>query len=166
MSFTRSTRFAITLLLFVFVSLSGRAQISLAMFISTDASGLTLTGSGTSNVTMSIGTIQAYGGTVPTGVTRSVNSPTNWTVATPFDVGVLGLGIIVPSYTLTAQLQHSDAVNSWKINSLDISSGSITTITTSAIYNLNFAYTFSLTIPFSESAGAISNTITLTAIGN
>jgi hypothetical protein len=56
--------------------------------IQSDASGLALGNSGTSAVTASLGTISAYGGTVPTGGARTVNGTTNWTVSTPFDVVV------------------------------------------------------------------------------
>src|SRR5580698_2635870 len=58
---------------------------SLSFVIQSDASGLALTNSGTSAVTASFGTMSTYGGTAPTGVTRTVNAPTDWKISTPFD---------------------------------------------------------------------------------
>jgi hypothetical protein len=50
---------------------------SMNLVFSTAATGITLGGSGTSAATMAFGNVQAFGGTVPTGVTRTVNAPTN-----------------------------------------------------------------------------------------
>src|SRR5580693_7197330 len=53
----------------------------LTLTFNTDPSGIALGGSGTSAATMSFGSVQAYGGTVPGGVTKSVNGTTNWTLS-------------------------------------------------------------------------------------
>jgi hypothetical protein len=146
----------------------------LTMVLQSDASGVTLGGSGTSAATMSLGTMQAYGGTVPTGVTRTVGTG-NWTVATPFDVKVTCTNLLTflacaltltPNYTLTAQLQSADSINTWRIGSTTLSSASPATLTSTGTYAAATAYTFSLIIPFSESAGMISNTVNLVATAN
>ncbi len=142
------------------------AQLTLFLYFNTDASGITLGGSGSSAATMAMGTVKAYGGSVPTGVTKTVNPGTNWTLSTIFDVYVLGLNIIIPNYTLLAKLQTADTVNTWTVASQTLNSTSPTTLTTSGTYNTNVPYTFGLTIPFSESAGPIANTINFVAIGN
>jgi hypothetical protein len=138
---------------------------SVSFVINTDASGLTLTNSGTSAVTAAFGTMSAYGGTVPTGVTRTVNAPTNWKISTPFDVVVQVANQTSSNYTLTAQLQTSDSTNTWQIGSNTITSSSAATLTATGAYGTT-VYTFALTIPFSEAAGAISNTLNFVATAN
>jgi hypothetical protein len=138
---------------------------SLSFVLQTDASGLTLTNSGTSAVTAAFGTMSAYGGTVPTGVTRTVNAPTNWKISTPFDAVVQVANQTSSNYTLTAQLQSSDSTNTWQIGSTTITSASASTLTATGTYGTT-AFTFNLTIPFSEAAGAISNTINFVATAN
>lgn len=138
---------------------------SVSFVIQTDASGLTLTNSGTSAVTAGFGTMSAYGGSVPTGVTRTVNGTTNWKISTPFDPVVQVANQTSTSYTLTAQLSTSDSTNTWQINSTTVTSSSAATVTSTATYGTS-SLTFSLTIPFTEAAGAISNTINFVATAN
>lgn len=138
---------------------------SVQLLLQTDASGLTLTGSGTSAVTAAFGTMSAYGGTVPTGVTRVVNGTTNWTVSTPFDVLVQVANQTSSNYTLTAQLSSSDSTNTWKIGTSTVTSTSAATLSSTAAYGTT-VLTFSLTIPFSEAATTISNTINFVATAN
>jgi len=138
---------------------------SVSLILQTDASGLTLTNSGTSAVIAAFGTMSAYGGTVPTGVTKTVNAPTNWKISTPFDVVVQVANQTSATYTLTAQLQTADATNTWQIGATTLTASSASTLTATGAYG-NTAYTFNLTIPFSEAAGAISNTINFVATAN
>jgi hypothetical protein len=109
--------------------------------------------------------MSAYGGTVPTGVTRTVNAPTNWKISTPFDVVVQVANQTSSNYTLTAQLQSSDSTNTWQIGSNTITSASASTLSSTGTYGTT-SYTFALTIPFSEAAGAISNTLNFVATAN
>jgi len=150
------------------------AVCALAVTIQSDASGIALGGSGSSAATMAFGTMQAYGGTVPTGVTRTVGA-TNWTISTPFDIKVSCTNllnllpctlIISPTYTLTAQLQSADGTNTWKIGSSTLSSATPLTLATAGTYGNVVPYTFALTIPFTEAAGTISNTINFVAVSN
>lgn len=138
---------------------------SVSLTLQTDASGLALGNSGTSAVTAAFGTMSAYGGSVPAGVTRTVNGTTNWKVSTPFDVVVQVANQTSSNYTLTAQLQTADATNTWQIGSSTITSASASTLTAAGTYGTT-AYTFNLTIPFSEGAVAISNTINFVATAN
>src|SRR6266849_10633251 len=68
-------------------------------------------GSGTNSASMSFGSMQAFGGTVPSGVTKTTTG-SSWTISTPFDVKVTCTNLTLPcnlaistSYVLTAQLQ-------------------------------------------------------------
>jgi hypothetical protein len=150
------------------------AVCALAIYIQSDPSGISLGGSNTNAATMSFGSMMAFGGTTPTGVTKSVGS-TNWTISTPFDVKVTCTNLvnllpctilISPTYNLTAQLATTDTTNTWKIGGSTLSSSAATTITTNGTYGSFVAYSFALTIPFSESFGTISNTINFVAISN
>jgi hypothetical protein len=152
------------MLLMAMLLLSGRtsAQVILSFTIISDPSGITLTGSGTPAATMSFGAVQAFGGSVPSGVTKTVGA-NSWTLSTPIDLHVTQLGISA-SYRLTAQLTLADAQNTWKLNAVTLSTAA-STITASHGYG-TAAYTFSLTIPFSAAAGLISNTINLVVTAN
>lgn len=138
---------------------------SVELVLQTDGSGLALTNSGTASVTAAFGTMSAYGGSVPAGVTRTVNGITNWTISTPFDVVIHVANQTSSNYTLTAQLQSSDSTNTWAIGSTTVTSASAATLTSTGTYG-NSPFTFNLTIPFSESAGTISNTINFVATAN
>jgi hypothetical protein len=140
---------------------------SLTLTFNTDPSGIALGGSGTSAATMSFGSVQAYGGTVPGGVTKSVNGTTNWTLSTPIDVRVTktGLGTSV-NYTMTAQLQGSGLTYTWKLGPATLTSASPAMVTAAGVYGSNAAYTFSLTIPFSAAAGTVNNTLDIIVTAN
>jgi hypothetical protein len=150
------------------------AACSLTLTLQSDASGIVLGGSGTSSASMSFGTMQAFSGSVPSGVTKSVGS-SNWKISTPFDVKVTceNLTTLLPctlvmsaSYTLTAQLQSSDSTNTWQVGSSTLSSSSASTLTASGTYSQATAYSFALTIPFVEPSGTISNSINFVATAN
>ncbi|MFY9559842.1 MAG: hypothetical protein WAQ52_06385 [Terriglobales bacterium] len=147
------------------VAVTATVASSMSVIFSTDASGITLGGSGTSAATIPFGSVQAYGGSVPGGVTKTVNAPTNWTLSTPFDVTVQVANQTSANYTLTAQLQAVDGTNTWKLGATTITGGSAATLTSTGTYGLT-PYTLNLTIPFSEAAGAISNTLNFVATAN
>jgi hypothetical protein len=114
---------------------------------------------------MAFGAVQAYGGTVPTNVTKTVNGTTNWKLATPFDVVVQVANQTSATYTLTAQLSTADAVNTWQINAVTVTSAAPASVTATGAYGTTVE-TLNLTIPFSEAAGAITNTLNFVATAN
>jgi hypothetical protein len=94
----------------------------------------------------------------------------SWTLNTTIDISVTKGALdffdaASTSYTLTARLQTTDLVNTWKWNSVTLSTTN-STITTTGVYGSTPAYSFSVTIPFSEAAGTISNTLNFTAVAN
>ena len=147
---------------------------ALSISLRSDASGIALGGSGGNAASMSFGTMRAFGGAAPTGVTKTVGA-TSWTVSTPFDVNVTCSNLLTllpctllltPTYVLTAQLQSADTTNTWKIAGSTLSSSSALTLTSNGTYGATVAYNFALIIPFSEAAGTISNTVNFVAISN
>ncbi|HEV3057570.1 MAG TPA: hypothetical protein VGY48_04940 [Vicinamibacterales bacterium] len=148
---------------------SAQLQTTLILQIDSDPGGISLTGSGTASTSLLFSSVRAYGGTVPSGVTE-VTGATSFTLSTTIDIHVFKGSLDVvdtlsTSYTLTAHLQAIDITNTWKFNSQMLTTSS-TTITSAGVYNSTPAYSFSLTIPFSEPAGAISNTVQLMVVAN
>ena len=134
-----------------------------------DPAGIALSGSGTASASASFGTVAAFGGTVPSGVTKTAGA-NSFTLNTTIDINVSKgpldlLDLLSSSYTLTAKLQAADAQNIWKWNSVTLST-TAATITSAGTYTNTTPYSFSLTIPFSTAAGTISNTIQMTAVAN
>src|ERR1700686_2459375 len=81
----------------------------------TDASGLAVTGTGTSTASLPFGAVSMYAGSVPTNVTKTVNGSTSFALATPFDVRVDLANSISTAYTLNVTLSTADAINTWLI---------------------------------------------------
>jgi hypothetical protein len=137
---------------------------SVSLTFVTDGAGIALGGSGTSAATIAFGSVEAYGGSVPANVTKTVNGTTNWSLATPFDVVVQVANQTSTNYTLLGSIQTTDATNSWFLGATTLST-TPATLTSTGAYG-STAYTFKLTIPFSAAAGAISNTVNFTATAN
>jgi len=146
------------------VAVTATTVASVSLTFVTDGAGITLGGTGTSAATIAFGSVQAYGGSVPANVTKTVNGIINWSLSTPFDVVVEVANQTSSNYTLTAALQTADATNTWALGATNLST-TAATLTATGAYG-STAYTFKLTIPFSAAAGAISNTLNFTATAN
>ena len=138
---------------------------SISLTFVTDASGLAVTGAGTSTASLPFGIVKMFGGSVPTNVTKTVSGSTSFSLATPFDVRVDLANSASTAYTPTATLATADAVNTWLIGATDISSAGPFALTAAGVYGTAVPYTPHLTIPASETAGAISNSIGFSAVG-
>ena len=136
-------------------------QGSLQLVFDSNASGPALTGTGTSNATLAFGTIQAYGGSLATGVSRTAGA-SSFTVSAPFDVFVSKANVTSTGYTLTANV--TDATNTWAIGATAINGGG--TVTTAGTYGADNPFTLNLTVPYSSAAGSISKAISFTATAN
>jgi len=149
------------------LSVQSASAASLTLTFSSDPSGISLGGSGTSSSTMAFGSVHAYGGVVPAGVTKSVNGTTSWTLSTPIDVLVTKTGLgNSANYTMTAQLQTSGLTYTWALGPATLTSAFPATVTAGGVYGSTTPYTFSLTIPFSASAGTVSNTLDIIVTAN
>jgi hypothetical protein len=147
------------------VAVTATVASSVSLTFVSDPAGITLGGTGTAAATIAFGNVQAYGGAVPANVTKTVNGVINWTLSTPFDVVVEVANQVSPTYTLTAQLNAADAVDTWKIGASTITSAAATTLTAAGAYGTT-AYTLGLTIPFGKAPGAIANTVNFVATAN
>ncbi len=148
------------------LGVTATVQGSLNLVFSTDASGLAVTGTGTSLASLSFGNVQMYGGTVPTNVTKTLNATVGFNLATPFDVRVDLANTVSSTYTLAATLTTPDAVNVWTIGATDVSSGASFALSSTGAYATATPYTLKLTVPASAAAGLITNTLNFTATSN
>ena len=148
------------------LGVTATVQGSINLTFVTDASGLAVTGTTTSTASLPFGTVRMYGGTVPANVTKTVHA-TTFDLSTPFDVRVDLANSASAEFTLSALLATADAVNTWLIGAIDISaSGTPSVLTVTGAYATAVPYTLKITIPASEVAGLISNSISFTAVGN
>jgi hypothetical protein len=148
------------------LTVSATIQNSMYLTLESVAGGIVLGSGGTPAATMAFGTVAAYGGpSLPAGVTKAlVASPAGFKLSTSFGVKVAQYNAATTNgYSLTAALQTSDS-NTWAVD------GKALTTTAQAItagaqsdYNNAAPHSFDLTIPATENAGSISNTITLVA---
>jgi hypothetical protein len=146
------------------LAVSATLQSSISMVFNSDAAGVALGSAGTNAATLNFGNISAYG-TLAANVSRSVGA-TSFTVSTPFDVQVDKSNSSSASYTLTAQLNAADAVNSWAVGGSAVASGAPTTLAAAGTYGSSTAYSLALTVPMSSGAPSISNTINFVATAN
>jgi len=139
---------------------------SISMTFISDPSGVTLTSSGTNAATLAFGSVSASAAP-PTHVTETVGA-TTFTVSTPFEVAVTVSNVTSANYALTAEMQTADAVNSWKIDTFPLTTvpAAATSLTVTGVYAADVVHTLFLTIPFTEGAAVISNTINFVATAN
>ena len=148
------------------MGVTATVQGSINLTFVTDVSGLAVTGTTTNVASLPFGTVQFYGGTTPANVTKTVNGVTSFALATPFDVRVDLANSASSTYTLAATLSAADAINTWLLGAINISSGTSTTLTAAGAYAMAIPYTLNLTVPASAGPGLISNTMNFTATGN
>jgi len=146
------------------VAVTATTVASVSLTFVSDGSGIALGNSGTSAASVAFGSVQAYGGAVPPGVTKTLNGTTSWSLSTPIDVVVQVANQTSSNYTLTAGLQTADTTNTWQLGGTSLTT-TAATLTSTGTYG-STPYTFMLTIPLTEAAGAISNTINFTATAN
>jgi len=147
------------------LAVTATLQSSVYLTLENVSGYIALTNPATPAATMALGNVSAYGGTAPTGVTQAlVGSPaTAFTLSTTFGVKVVQLNAGASTkFNLTAALQNADATNTWTVGGVVLTT-SAQAVSTGAAYNGVVSETFVLSIPTSEVAGSISNTIKLVA---
>jgi hypothetical protein len=147
------------------LGVTATVQGSISLTFVTDASGLAVTGTGTSTASLPFGVVSMYSGSLPPGVTRTLNGVTSFNLSTPFDVRVDLANSISTAYTLTATLATADAINTWSIGATNISSAGPFALTAAGVYGTAVPYTLKIVVPASEAPGLMTNSIGLTAVG-
>jgi hypothetical protein len=148
---------------------------SIQLLFNSDASGITLTGSGTNAATMVFGSINAYGTyTGASGSTRTAPAANcgagtgcSFKVASPFDIEVDQANTGDSTCSVTAQLTSADTIYTWNVGPtgslVNVSDGASHTVNASQSFG-STQYTLQLTVPLTQSTGlSISNSITFTA---
>ena len=146
------------------LGVTATVQGSINLTFVTDASGLAVTGTGTSTASLPLGNVSMYSGTVPANVTKTIGA-TSFSLSTPFDVRVDLANSASTTYTLTATLAAADSINTWWLGAIDVSAAAPNALTAAGVFGTAVPYTFKLTVPASATAGLVSNTINFTAVG-
>jgi len=148
------------------LTVTATVQGSIGLVFNSDAAGVALTGSGTNAATLAFGNVSAFGA-LSAGVTRPSVTATNFTVSSVVDVQVTKTNSASANYTLKAQLGAADAVNTWAVGGVAVTSAAQSTLTATGTYAANSNFPVAITIPFTTASGtAISNTINYTATAN
>lgn len=138
---------------------------SINLVFNSDAAGVALTGAGSNAATLAFGNVSAFGA-LGGGITRSATA-SDFTVSSPFDVLVTKTNSASANYTLKAQLNAADAVNSWQVGGVAVTNAAQSTVTATGAYGSNVPFSLALTIPFASASGtSISNVVNFTATAN
>jgi hypothetical protein len=141
-------------------------QGSINLIFTTATSGFAVTGTGSATASLPFGTVQMYGGTVPTNVTRTPHTNVSFTLSTPVNVEVDLANSTSDDYSLLGTLNSADAVNSWTFNAIAVTDVGIIPQVTNGTYGTATPYVFAVTIPASNTSGSLSNTLNFTATAN
>jgi hypothetical protein len=116
----------------------------------TVAGGVTITGSGTNDASMTLGTVSKYGSIGP-DVTRTLGG-SDYTMSTLLGVRVTkDIGDSTTTYTLRARLLSS-SVLTWKVNDITLTT-SLTTVASTQAYATTYSHTMGLLIADSQTTG-------------
>jgi hypothetical protein len=148
------------------LTVTATVNSSINLVFNNDAAGVPLSaGAGTNTATLAFGNVSAFGA-IAANITRTTTA-TTFTVSTPVDVLVTKANSASANYTLKAQLGAADAVNTWQVGGVTVTSAAQATITATGTYAANVPEAIALTIPFTTAnATAISNTINFTGTAN
>jgi len=139
---------------------------SINLIFTTATSGFAVTGTGTATASLPFGTVQMYGGTVPTNVTRTLNTTVSFKLSTPINVEVDLANQVSTDYSLLGTLNSADAVNSWTFNAIAVTATGTTPQIATGTYGSAAPYVLAVTIPASNTSGTLSNSVNFTATAN
>jgi hypothetical protein len=138
---------------------------SIQLVFNSNGAGVALTGSGTNTATLAFGNVSAFGA-IGGGIVRTTTA-SNFTVSSAVDVQVSKTNSASANYTLQAQLGAADAVNTWTVGGVAVTSAGQSTLTATGAYTANANFPVAITVPFTTASGTlISNTINYTATAN
>jgi hypothetical protein len=148
------------------LTVSATVNGSIQLVFNSNAGGVALSaGAGTNAATLAFGNVSAFGA-LAAGVGRSTTA-TTFTVSSAVDVLVSKTNSASANYTLKAQLGAADAVNTWNVGGVAVTSAAQSTLTATGTYAANSNFPVAITVPFTTASGTlISNTINYTATAN
>jgi hypothetical protein len=144
----------------------------ISIFFVSDPAGVPLTG-GAFNAAVNFGTVQAYGGTLATGVTETQLTSSSYTLATDVDIDVEKSGITSSNYTMQASLATATPAGiQYAVNGVTLTT-TAKTVTSTGTYASDEPYTLGLIVSTAgSSAGGpvvgspLSDTLDFTATAN
>src|SRR5260221_12194577 len=132
---------------------------SINLVFNSGAAGVALScGAGTTTATLAFGNVSAFGA-VAGGIVRTTTA-TTFTVSSAVDVLVSKTNSASANYTLKAQLGAADAVNTWQVGGVAVTSAAQSTVPATGAYSANSNFPVAITGPFTPARGTvITNTI-------
>jgi hypothetical protein len=127
--------------------------------------GLAVTGTGSSAGALPIGSVQMYGGTTATGVTKALQTNVSYTLTTPVNVQVDVANVTSSTYTLAAWEVSNDSHHTWSFNGVTLT-GTTGPVDTAGGYGTPNPYNFVLLVPATSTANTVSGTVNFTATAN
>lgn len=146
------------------LTVTATVESSISLTFESDGAGVALTGAGTNAATLAFGTVSAYNTIAQAGVTRTLGA-TDFTVSSPFGARVVQANSTSANYTLAVALASADAVNTWRVNAVTLTTAN-QNLGAAYAYAGTIAHTLYLTVPFSASAGAVNRVLNFTATAN
>jgi hypothetical protein len=147
------------------LTVTATVQGSIGLVFNSNGAGVALTGSGTNTATLAFGNVSAFGA-IAAGIVRTTTA-SDFTVSSAVDVQVSKTNSASANYTLKAQLGAADAVNTWTVGGVAVTSAAQSTLTATGAYAANSNFAVAIKIPFTTASGTnISNTINYTATAN
>jgi len=137
---------------------------SFQMLLNQAPGGVVLIGAGSPAAAADLGIVTYFTGCVTLGVTCA-QSGSDLSVATTFALRVDSANTLSPSYNLRAALASADASNTWKLNTVTLST-TPTTVQTSSPYDTDIVQNLQILVPRTAPAGSVSRTLNLTAYAN
>jgi hypothetical protein len=160
----RAGRTAMWLLLLACVTVPGDVMAGISLTLHSVSGSRPVSGAGTTNASLSFGTVSAFG-PLAAGIDR-VSTSSTYTISTDVGVRVTRdlLSILSTSYTLRARLQSTHPLT-WRVGGVTMST-SYTTIVSGQPYESTVPRTIAVVVPFSRTAGSISAQLEVLAIAN
>jgi hypothetical protein len=149
------------------LGVTANIQGSILVTFTQATGGLAVGGTGSAG-TWAFGTVQMYGGTIATGLTRSLNNGIiSYDLTTPVNIEVDTANTGSLTYLLAAWLTSADTSHAWTFNTVVLSATS-QTVDATGTYGQPNSYPFILTVPTAShgASNTVSNTINFTATVN
>ena len=147
------------------LTVNGTVVSSISLTIDT-FNGATLTGAGTDTASTDLGTISKFGGTLPTGVTRT-RTATNYKLSSNVGVTVVKANSISTAYTLNAKLSTAPAAGLvWHMEATALNAATVVPLTAAGVWGSTPTYAWDIVIDdsFGDGSTAIDNVIEFSAI--
>jgi len=147
-------------------TLTVTGTVASSINLTIESAGGTTSGAGTAATSSALGSFSKWGGSAPTGFTRT-RGASDWTLSSTVGVKVVKANLSSTNYTLTAQLGSAPATGIvWKLNSSTLSNSSPATLTSTGAYGSTESFTWDIVIADSATAAALDNSIAFTATSN